>query len=112
MGSPPKTIRDCKNKKSELHKYGIDDAICRVSAKGPRGCSGPQGPSQAQGMPPHEENTVFRLCAGQTASSLLGLVMDNEKQGIPPEEGCQDCELTGTWDSRRANGTGSISPEK
>lgn len=59
-----------------------------------------------------KENTVFGLCIGQTASSLLGLVLDNEKQGIPPEEGCQDYELTGTWDSRRADGTGSISPRK
>lgn len=49
---------------------------------------------------------------GQTAPSLLGLVMDNEKQGISPEEGCQDCELIGAWDLRRADGTGSISPGK
>lgn len=113
MGGPPQRQPeiDCKNKKASCKNTGWVRLYAEFVCKG-LGYTADHKVLVKLRMLLREESMVFRLCMGQTASSLLGLVIDNEKQGIPPEKGHQGCELTAPWDPRRAGGTGSISPRK
>lgn len=84
MGGPPQRQPeiDCKNKKVSCKNTGWVRLYAEFVCKG-LGHTVDHKVLVKLRMLLREESMVFRLCMGQTASSLLGLVIDNEKQGIP-----------------------------